>query len=142
MAHATPFIFETFGLGIWSGTPPQMRRLHSHTEVEFNLVTRGSLRYRFAGEPVELKAGALYVFGGITPHELEHVEAGAEYICLTVPLPAFIRWRLPPTGDKVIDVGEACGFTSHCSFYAAFKRLTGLTPTTYLGKNCYRSPLV
>ena len=278
MAHATPFIFETFGLGIWSGTPPQMRRLHSHTEVEFNLVTRGSLRYRFAGEPVELKAGALYVFGGITPHELEHVQAGAEYICLTVPLPAFIRWRLPQNvneailrgeilsdedgandvrrfarwwedleggdarrarvmlpevqarmermalspvlatawrrrggaraaeagastllrvermlqtiaarfteplslaelatgtawhphyaavqfrkwiglppgefllqqrvayarhllaagGNRVIDVGEECGFTSQSSFYAAFKRITGLTPTAYRGKN-------
>lgn len=72
-----------------------MRRLHSHTELEFNLVTRGALTYRFAGEPVTLSAGALYVFGGVTPHELEHVTRGAEYVCLTVPLTAFIRWRLP-----------------------------------------------
>jgi AraC-like DNA-binding protein len=83
-----------------------MNRLHSHTEVEFNLVTSGCLSYRFAGEPVEFNAGALYVFGGLTPHELEHVSKGSEYVCLTVPLAAFIRWRLPQNVSDAILRGE------------------------------------
>ncbi len=106
MADAHPFFFETFGLGIWWGTPPLMRRLHSHTEVEFNLVTHGSLTYRFAGESVTFKAGELHVFGGLTPHELEHVTKGTEYACLTVPLSAFIRWRLPENVNGPILRGE------------------------------------
>lgn len=106
MKKLTPFFFESFGLNIWRGTPPLMQRLHSHTEVEFNLVTRGSLAYRFAGEAVTFKAGALHVFGGITPHELEWIASGTEFICLTVPLAAFIRWRLPENVNGAILRGE------------------------------------
>jgi AraC-like DNA-binding protein len=86
--------------------PLPMRRFHSHTELEFNLVLRGRLTYRFAGEPVRLKAGMLYVFGGVTPHELEHVSPDAEYFCMTVPLTDFIRWRLPENVNGPLLNGE------------------------------------
>jgi AraC-like DNA-binding protein len=106
VANPHPFFFESFGVGIWRGTPPLMKRLHSHTEVEFNLVTRGSLGYRFAGEAVILTAGALHVFGGITPHELERIGPETEFFCLTVPLAAFIRWHLPENVNGAILRGE------------------------------------
>jgi AraC-like DNA-binding protein len=109
MPTAHPFVFETFGLRICHGMPPLMRRLHSHTELEFNLVIRGRLTYRFAGEPVTLKAGTLYVFGGVTPHELEDVSPDAEYFCLTVPLTEFIRWRLPENVHSPLLRGEILG---------------------------------
>lgn len=106
VAKTYPFSFETYGLTIWHGTPPVMRRLHSHTEVEMNLITRGTLTYRFAGEPVVLKAGALHVFGGIIPHVLEQVTPKAEYVCLTLPLADFIRWQLPENISGPILRGE------------------------------------
>ena len=59
-----------------------------------------------AGEPVVFKAGSLHVFGGVTPHELERVEENTEYTCLTVPLVAFIQWRLPENVNKPILRGE------------------------------------
>lgn len=106
MQTPSPFSFERFGLGIWRGTPALMRRLHSHTEIEFNLVTQGCLHYRFAGESVTLQAGALHVFGGVIPHELDGIEGAGQYVCMTVPLAAFIRWRLPENVTGPILRGE------------------------------------
>jgi AraC family transcriptional regulator, melibiose operon regulatory protein len=122
MAAVHLFLFESFGVGIWRGTPPMMRRLHSHTEVEFNLVTRGSLTYRFAGEPVTLKAGALHVFGGITPHELEDFTPGARFMCLTVPLAAFIRWRLPENVSGPLLRGEILSDADQANDVRRFSR--------------------
>jgi AraC family transcriptional regulator, melibiose operon regulatory protein len=106
MTNAHPFVFENIGLGIWHGIPYVMRQLHSHTAVEFNYVTCGGLTYRFAGETVKFRAGALYVFGGVTPHETIAVEEGTKFTCLTIPLAAFIRWRLPENVSAAILRGE------------------------------------
>jgi AraC family transcriptional regulator, melibiose operon regulatory protein len=90
-----PFRFETFGLKIWRGAPSPMRGQHSHTEIELNLVLRGSVTYRFADHSVTLRPGWLYVFSGLTPHSLEHSAPHTKCYAITVPLVPFIRWRLP-----------------------------------------------
>jgi len=106
VAVPNPFVYEIFGLTIRRGTPPPMLRIHSHTAVELIIVTRGSLVYRFAGEKVEFIPGNLYVFSGLTPHELEEVVDQAYFVCMTVPLAAFIRWRLPENINAPILRGE------------------------------------
>lgn len=106
VATPHPFVYEIFGLTIRRGTPPPMLRVHSHTAVELSMVTRGSLVYRFAGELVRFVPGNLYVFSGLTPHELEEVVDKAHLICMTVPLAAFIRWRLPENVNGPILRGE------------------------------------
>ncbi|HZZ58610.1 MAG TPA: helix-turn-helix domain-containing protein [Opitutaceae bacterium] len=103
---SAPFRFETFGLQIWRGLAAPMRRRHSHTEIELNLVLHGSVTYRFAEKPVTLHPGRLYVFGGLTPHLLEHGAPGTRFYYVTVPLEAFIRWRLPDNVTTPILGGE------------------------------------
>lgn len=83
-----------------------MLRVHSHTAVELSMVTRGCLVYRFAGEVVRFVPGNLYVFSGLTPHELEEIVDKAYLVCMTVPLAAFIRWRLPENLNGPILRGE------------------------------------
>jgi len=70
------------------------RQLHSHTEVELTFVLRGGMAFRLAGELVALRAGRLYVHGGLTPHAVEQVSPGTEAYSVTVPLAAFLRWAL------------------------------------------------
>lgn len=94
-SFSLPFRFETFGLKIWRGMPKPMRRRHSHTEIELNLVLQGSVTYRFADRPVTLRPGWLYVFSGLTPHLLESTAPRTQFYFVTVPLAAFVRWRLP-----------------------------------------------
>ncbi len=106
MSAPNPFVYEIFGLTIRRGTPPPMLRVHSHTAVELSMVTRGCLVYRFAGEVVRFVPGNLYVFSGLTPHELEEIVDKAYLVCMTVPLAAFIRWRLPENLNGPILRGE------------------------------------
>lgn len=106
MAAVCSFSFDRHGLEIWRGVPQMMRHPHGHTEIELNLITRGALTYRFGGEEVVFKSGMLHVFGGVTPHELRHAAPGSEYACVTVPLEAFIRWRLPENVGASILRGE------------------------------------
>lgn len=106
MLPATAFNFDRIGWQIWRGTPRVMTRVHSHMEVEFNLVTRGRFTYRFAGERVRFEAGGLYVFGGLTPHTLARLTPGARFVRLTVPLAVFLQWRLPVQVSAPILRGE------------------------------------
>lgn len=106
MGQPKIFRFERFGVMIKRGEPEPMRWLHSHTAVEFNLVVRGLLTYRFGGDEVRFRPGRLHVFGGLTPHELHHVAPGSIYYCMTVPVATVIRWRLPDNLTEPLLTGE------------------------------------
>ncbi len=41
-----PEKYHHFGFLIWKGEPARFRQWHRHSEIEINLVTRGSLNYR------------------------------------------------------------------------------------------------
>jgi AraC-like DNA-binding protein len=106
MDLSSPFRFENFGLKIWRGEPKPMRRRHSHTEIELNFLNRGQVAYLFAGQRVPLRPGGLFVFGGLTPHELVEVAPGTDFYFLTVPLTAFMHWQLPENIAAPILRGE------------------------------------
>ena len=68
---------------------------HSHNEVEFLLVERGSGQWWMNGERVALAAGQLMVFWGVRPHQLVKASRSLALRWLTVPLPLVVEWRLP-----------------------------------------------
>ncbi len=88
---------EHFGLAVWAGDVRAMRGAHRHVELELNLLTQGSVTYLFGGRRVRLEAGRLLVFWGALPHALIGHEPGTRCIWLTLPLPLFLRFRLPET---------------------------------------------
>jgi uncharacterized cupin superfamily protein len=46
----------------WRGVPFVMARSHTHTDLEFNLVLRGTMRYFVGGRLHTLEQGDLIVF--------------------------------------------------------------------------------
>lgn len=100
------FRFETIGLRIERRQAMPMRRRHSHTEIELNLAQNGFIGYRFAGEKIVFQPGRLYVFSGLTPHELVDMAPRTTFFYLTVPLTAFMHWRLPQNVTAPLLRGE------------------------------------
>jgi AraC family transcriptional regulator, melibiose operon regulatory protein len=88
------FHFDEFGVDHFRGPVRPMQFVHSHCEVEVNFVDKGSVTYQFPGRRVELVAGQLMVFFGVTPHELVTVGEDSLFNWVTVPLPWFLQWRM------------------------------------------------
>jgi AraC-like DNA-binding protein len=105
-----PFRFEVFGLDCFHGPVFPMLRVHSHAEVELNLIERGSLTYRLDQREVRLPAGTLAAFSGATAHELATAPPkGTRYFWLTVPMQTVLEWELPPAFTRALWRGEVAG---------------------------------
>ncbi|MGJ6980892.1 helix-turn-helix domain-containing protein [Aestuariimicrobium soli] len=81
--------------GLWTriGQPPLMEAMHSHHDLELNLVVEGELRYLFAGRELVVRAGQIALFWALPPHGL--VESRPGKACwLHVPLPIALTWDL------------------------------------------------
>jgi len=68
---------------------------HTHTDVEFNFVLRGEMRYFLGGAFESVEPARLVVFWAGRPHRLVQVAAGTEFLGATLPLAWFLSWRLP-----------------------------------------------
>jgi len=95
MNKRLPHRFETFGIQAWRGQSPPMKRIHSHTEIELNLVEQGELHYVFGSEPRTFKAGHFYIFNGVIPHRLVDSSEDSCFSWLTIPAHHFTQWDLP-----------------------------------------------
>src|SRR5687768_1318482 len=91
-----PILREDRSLGFraWSGTPPRMPAPHVHTDVECNLVLRGSMRNFLSGAYHDTRAGGVAVFWGGVPHWLVDAPPQTRVIWLTIPLTWLIQWEL------------------------------------------------
>ncbi|HEX3816354.1 MAG TPA: helix-turn-helix domain-containing protein [Mycobacteriales bacterium] len=89
---------HSFGLSCWRGTPGRMAYAHRHDDIEVNYATDGPLVYLFGGATVHVPPGRTVIFWAAQPHQLVQCPPGP-VDWLTVPLPDFLRWRLP--GDFV-----------------------------------------
>ncbi|WP_022909572.1 helix-turn-helix domain-containing protein [Aestuariimicrobium kwangyangense] len=93
-AVAADVISESSCLWARVGEPPRMEAMHSHNDLELNIVVRGELHYLFAGRPWVLRAGQVALFWAIPPHGL--VESLPGSACwVHVPLPTVLGWGLP-----------------------------------------------
>jgi len=83
-----------------------MGRTHSHTDLEWNYLSKGSGRYFLAGRFQTIPPGRLAVFWAGVPHQLTEVEAGCEFAWVTVPLAWFLDWQLAPAATERLLRGE------------------------------------
>ena len=67
---------------------------HVHTDVECNLVLRGSMRNFLSGAYHDTRAGGVAVFWGGVPHWLVDAPPQTRVIWLTIPLTWLIQWEL------------------------------------------------
>lgn len=88
---------DTIGLKCWSGHPSAMGGSHCHSEVELNMVERGSLRYLSGGTQAPVEQGQLAVFWASVPHQIVNAEPNTFMHWLTLPLATFLQWQLPPS---------------------------------------------
>jgi len=90
-----------------STTRPQvMPRPHWHNQLELNYLHEGQMTYFMGGQRVEVPAMRLALFWGAMPHQLVQVMAGTRFSVLTLPLPWFLSWRLPPSFSERLLRGE------------------------------------
>lgn len=83
------FLPYGFTCEIW--TPARMARPDRHNEVEFNLLTAGSLTYLFGGRRTTVDAGRLAIFWAAIPHQIVAFDGQAPYFVVTLPLSEFLE---------------------------------------------------
>ncbi|MDR3708177.1 MAG: helix-turn-helix domain-containing protein [Capsulimonadaceae bacterium] len=93
-------------LSLTSGHPGLMPVLHSHKEVEINLVEAGTMTYMFGGSHVVVPAGQLAVFWATIPHRVIRTTPDAHFYCINLALSCFLRWQLPPDFTNRLLRGE------------------------------------
>jgi AraC-like DNA-binding protein len=97
---------ETLGFKVWRGFPRAMIESHAHTELEWNFLLSGSMRYFIGGRFYEIQAGRLAVFWAGIPHVLREIGAGTECIWVTLPLAWFMQWRISGPVSRRLLSGE------------------------------------
>jgi AraC-like DNA-binding protein len=85
---------RSFGFTAWRGSAERMLIAHVHTDVEWNFLLSGSMRYFLAGRFEVLQPGRLSVFWAGMPHRLVEAQPGTELVWVTVPLAWILQWGL------------------------------------------------
>lgn len=67
-----------------------MASSHGHTDVEVNLLLRGSMRYQLPSGWHTVEAGTLMAFWAALPHRLAEVDGAPTCVWMTVPLGWFL----------------------------------------------------
>ncbi len=96
----------SFGFRAWRGHPSAMGGTHTHTDLEWNFVAKGAMRYFLAGRFVTIPTGRLAVFWGGVPHQLVDAEEPCECLWVTLPLAWFLDWGFAPAAVERLLRGE------------------------------------
>ncbi|MGB8355992.1 MAG: helix-turn-helix domain-containing protein [Chthoniobacteraceae bacterium] len=85
----------SYGFGAWENVPYVVDYSHTHTDIELNFFSTGSVRYFLAGRFETLPPGRLAMFWAGFPHHLVHVPPQTSRAWVVhVPLAWFMQWRL------------------------------------------------
>lgn len=63
---------------------------HMHSQIELNLVLEGAMTYWFDGRELTVSAGRLALFWGMIPHQVTDIVEPTRFVCLYVPMSAFL----------------------------------------------------
>ncbi|MDO1582880.1 helix-turn-helix domain-containing protein [Rhizobium oryzicola] len=63
---------------------------HMHSQIELNFVLKGAMTYWFDGRELSVDEGRLCLFWGMVPHQVIDRLPGTQFICLYVPMSAFL----------------------------------------------------
>lgn len=86
---------HSIGFRICRGFPKSMVGMHLHTDLEWNFILSGSMRYFLGGRFHTIPCSRLAVFWGGAPHRLIETEKGTQCIWVTIPLGWALQWELP-----------------------------------------------
>ena len=89
-------VHATHGLRAEILRPTAMRNVHTHAEIEMNLLLRGWMTYFIGGRFRTVHTAEPTVFWAGVPHRLTEVGEGTEFVHVTVPLPWLLQLDLPP----------------------------------------------
>jgi AraC family transcriptional regulator, melibiose operon regulatory protein len=106
-------IHATHGLCAVVYQPTVMPFVHTHAEIEMNLLLRGWMTYLIGGRFHTVHTNEPTVFWAGVPHRLTEVGEGTEFVHVTVPVPWLLRLDLPPAlwetllgGAFIVDDGD------------------------------------
>ncbi len=96
----------TFGFfGSLEPTVP-MGYFQMHNEIEINFAYN-SFEYTIGGKQICVPARRLILFWAINPHEITWMESKhSQHFHITIPLPWFLNWQLPPGFVRRVLSGE------------------------------------
>ncbi|MBL4575821.1 MAG: helix-turn-helix domain-containing protein [Opitutaceae bacterium] len=93
--------------------PSLMDHPHTHSEIEINFLTAGSLTYLHGGQIVTVDAGKMAVFWGGVPHQTIQSSVQTEGFLITLPLAWFLQWAVSSdfcdrllSGELMIDSSQ------------------------------------
>ena len=90
---------DHYGFRVWRGSPKEMTLPHAHTDVEGNLLLRGSMTYLHGGRQWMLQPEALHLFWAGIPHRLVASSDDCELVWITLPLAWLVDWQ---PGEELI----------------------------------------
>lgn len=90
----------------WRFLPPLMPIPHRHSDIELNFLLSGSMTYLHRERFVTISTGQLLIFWGAIPHQLIERTDSCDMCVLTVPLEAFLSWKLPAKLTQPLLAGE------------------------------------
>ena len=99
-------VHATHGLGATILRPTAMPNVHTHAEIEMNLLLRGWMTYLIGGRFRTVHTDEPTVFWAGIPHQLTAVDQGTEFVHVTVPLPWLLQLDLPPALWEALLEGE------------------------------------
>jgi AraC family transcriptional regulator, melibiose operon regulatory protein len=83
-----------------------MPAAHAHTDIEFNYVLNGELRYFFGGRFEIVGPIRLTMFWAGIPHQLVQAAPQTEMVWVTVPLAWFMQWKISESFRQRLLTGE------------------------------------
>jgi AraC family transcriptional regulator, melibiose operon regulatory protein len=99
-------VHATHGLCAAILRPTAMPHVHTHAEIEMNLLRRGWMTYLIGGRFRTVHTDEATVFWAGVPHRLTEVGEGTEFVHVTVPLPWLLQLDLPRALWKALLDGE------------------------------------
>jgi AraC-like DNA-binding protein len=99
-------VHATHGLTATVLRPSAMPNVHTHAEIEMNLLLSGWMTYLIGGRFRTVHTDEPTVFWAGVPHQLTVVGEGTEFIHVTVPLPWLLQLDLPPALWETLLEGE------------------------------------
>jgi AraC family transcriptional regulator, melibiose operon regulatory protein len=117
ISQAKAHQIEIIGLNIGLNQTVDMPYSHRHDEIELNFVEKGAIAYLFAGKPGLVEISQMALFWGANPHRLIWADQPTWFDWLTIPLPLFLQWNLPPELVKPVLQGEL--LTNHSPLLTA-----------------------
>jgi len=88
-------VHATHGLCASILRPTAMPFVHTHAEVEMNLLLSGWMTYLVGGRFQTLRVDEPTVFWAGVPHRLTEVGDGTEFVHVTIPLPWLLQLNVP-----------------------------------------------